>query len=615
MKRPSGLALLVGGALLLLPILALLQYRWIGQVSDAERERAERSLRRATRQMAYDVDVELARIVLGLALDGESLRRNDWSDYAGRYAAWYAASTAPELVRDVLLVDGDDARLRLRRWDPAAQAFVAAEWPVGLLEYRARFERELAAWRADPPDAPVPPRDLISPDGELIVAPVAPFVVSSDAARGVFVFEPVFGYTLVTLDPAFMRTEWLPELVERHFMQAATDDYRVAIVERHTPADVVYSLNVDEIGEMLANGDADELLFGMRPDAVRRAADSLRRVGSPGGERRRSLFLGLAPRRGAGDSTAERPSEESMHWRLVARHRAGSLQAAVTSARTRNLLLSFGILLLMAGTVAVLAVTTRRAQRLARQQIEFVAAVSHELRTPVSVIAAAGDNLAAGVVSEPGRVKQYGARIQTESRRLGETVERVLLYAGIEAGRAVAHRAPVAVEPLIREVLSAAAESISEAGATIALDVNAGLPPVFADAAGVRASVSNLLANAIKYGGADRWVGISATAGSGPAGREVRIAVADHGMGIAPGELPHVFEPFYRGREAQARQIQGNGLGLAIVKGIVQAHGGRITVQSRAGQGSTFVLHLPIAEGAPALDAGMAHAGATASSG
>lgn len=611
-KGSSGLALLVGGALLLLPILALLQYRWIGQVSDAERERGERSLRRATRQMAHDVDVELARILLGLVLDGDSLLRSDWSDYAERYAVWRTASAAPALVRDVLLVDGDGAQLRLRRWDPATRTFVAADWPADLAGHRGQFERELAAWRADPPDGPVRPTNLLSPAGDAIVAPVAPRAMPGDADRMV-TFEPVFGYTLIRLDMSFVRTEWLPELVERYFHQAVSDDYRVAIVERHAPTEVVYGVNTGEVAELLAQADADELLFGIRPDAMRRAAESLRRAGSRGGERHRFV---LTQRRPAGDSPeGSRSAEPSMQWRLVARHRAGSLEAAVTEARTRNLLLSFGILLLMAGTVAVLAVTTRRARRLARQQIEFVAAVSHELRTPVSVIAAAGDNLATGIVSDPGRVKQYGARIQTESRRLGETVERVLLYAGIEAGRGVAHRAPVAVEPLLGEVLSAAAASIAETDATVELDVAAGLPPILADAAALRACLLNLLANAIKYGGADRWVKISARERSGPAGREVRIAVADHGLGITPAELAHVFEPFYRGREAQARQIQGNGLGLAIVKGIVQAHGGRITVQSRAGQGSTFVLHLPIAKGEQALDAGITRVGATAGSG
>ncbi len=128
------------------------------------------------------------------------------------------------------------------------------------------------------------------------------------------------------------------------------------------------------------------------------------------------------------------------HWRLIAKHRSGSLEAAVAKARTRNFLLSSGILLLLTTAIGLIVVSARRADRLARQQLEFVAAVSHELRTPVSVIGTAAGNLADGVVEEPGRVKKYGATIQAEARRLGETVERVLQLAGIAAGRASAAR-------------------------------------------------------------------------------------------------------------------------------------------------------------------------------
>ncbi len=77
----------------------------------------------------------------------------------------------------------------------------------------------------------------------------------------------------------------------------------------------------------------------------------------------------------------------------------------------------------------------------------------------------------------------------------------------------------------------------------------------------------------------------------------MRIAVTDKGLGISSADLPHIFEPFYRGAEALSRQIHGNGLGLSIVKGIVEAHGGHVTVHSTQGAGSTFVLHLPSCQG------------------
>jgi signal transduction histidine kinase len=603
-RRPLALYLVAGGALLLLPLMALLQYRWIGQVSDSERERRERTLKAATAQVAQDLDLELFRAFMGLQVDGESLKSEDWSVYAERALAWRAATAMPSLVRDVLLVDRHNAALRLRKWDRAAQSFVPAEWPSDLSAARDKFAAELSAWNSTQSHEPVRLVDLMSDTDDALVMPVAP--LPRQLREHVTVFEPMFGYTIVQLDTAIIREEFLPLLVEKHFRQGADDEYRVAVVNRRDPSQVIYTSNVDDVADLLARHDAEAELFGLRPDQfqmMRQADRSLRGPGAQNGDRRRSLFFSVMTRRPGGESAqggrppdAVRAFDNLQRWKLVARHRAGSLEAAVSAARTRNVALSSGILLLMAATVVVLVRTARRSERLARQQMEFVAAVSHELRTPVSVIGSAAENLADGLVQDPKRVKQYGARIQTESRRLGETVERVLLYAGIEAGKAVGHRSPVAVASLVNDALAASQGAIADAGITVDVEMPDGLPPVMADAGALRSSVANLIVNAIKYGGGG-VVRVTASAGAGRKGDEVRIAVSDTGLGISAADLPHIFEPFYRGADAQARQIQGNGLGLSIVKGIVEAHGGRVTVQSTHGAGSTFVVHLPAWKG------------------
>jgi two-component system sensor histidine kinase SenX3 len=105
--------------------------------------------------------------------------------------------------------------------------------------------------------------------------------------------------------------------------------------------------------------------------------------------------------------------------------------------------------------------------------------------------------------------------------------------------------------------------------------------------------LQNLITNALKYGGPARWVRISARAVPGRRGRDVEIAVSDRGLGITARDLPHVFEPFYRGSDALERQIHGNGLGLSIVKSVIDAHGGRVTVTSVPGSGSTFTIRIP----------------------
>ena len=151
------------------------------------------------------------------------------------------------------------------------------------------------------------------------------------------------------------------------------------------------------------------------------------------------------------------------------------------------------------------------------------------------------------------------------------------------------------------------------------------LPPVQGDASALRSAVQNLLSNAVKYGGEARWVRVSAEALPGPkirrpaaaahstvtiknarpaSGPHVAITVADRGLGVPAEERGHIFEPFYRGRQAVSQQIQGSGLGLNLVARIAAAHGGRVEVTSEPGKGSAFTLILPAAQPTPA-DAGL----------
>ena len=175
------------------------------------------------------------------------------------------------------------------------------------------------------------------------------------------------------------------------------------------------------------------------------------------------------------------------------------------------------------------------------------------------------------------------------SRGLGDVYKRQQ-YGGIEAGRGQIARAPVAPADVVTSAIDAAAPVV---GATqIDRRVPDDLPPVIGDAGALRSAVQNLIVNAAKYGG-ESWVGITAERADGPH-PAVRIIVEDRGPGIPPAELPHIFEPFYRGADAIAKQIQGSGLGLSIVRQIVQLHGGRVDAAPRPAGGMSFVITLPV---------------------
>jgi signal transduction histidine kinase len=250
-------------------------------------------------------------------------------------------------------------------------------------------------------------------------------------------------------------------------------------------------------------------------------------------------------------------------------------------------------------SAAALVRFTRRAQRLAELQMDFVAGVSHELRTPLTVIHTAAYNLRGKLANDPGQVEKYGELIQRESGRLAEMVDEVLRFAGSATGRTTLEREPVYVEVLIEEALESSKATMEGAGCVVEKTIDPELPPVLGDPSALKRVFSNLLSNAAKHGGqGGGWIGIAASKARENGRDAIEVRVSDRGPGIPADEQRQVFDPFFRGRRAVREQIHGSGLGLNLVKRIVEAHGGTIRVRSEPGKLTEFTVHLTaLAEG------------------
>ncbi len=228
-------------------------------------------------------------------------------------------------------------------------------------------------------------------------------------------------------------------------------------------------------------------------------------------------------------------------------------------------------------------------QRLGRARRDFVANISHELRTPLASIRLLLDTLLHNALPDAGMQRQLLEQIAVETDALSQLAQELLDLSQIESGQVLLKLVPTRVADLVGEPVTRLATQAGHKHQEIAVDVPPDLTAL-ADPQQVGRVIVNLLHNAIKFTPEGGRIGVRAAQGEGD---EVMIEVWDTGVGIAPEDLPRIFERFYRAD--RARGGGGTGLGLAIAKHIVEAHGGRIWAESEPGHGATFRFTLPAA--------------------
>jgi two-component system phosphate regulon sensor histidine kinase PhoR len=217
---------------------------------------------------------------------------------------------------------------------------------------------------------------------------------------------------------------------------------------------------------------------------------------------------------------------------------------------------------------------------------DFVVNVSHELRTPLTAIKGFVETI------EPradGENRPYLEIIRRNTDRLIAIVEDLLVLSQLEAPGLKLDKEPVDVRAVAENILKLFERRAQEKGIALVMDAPAGLPEIAADPVHLEGLLLNLVDNAVKY--TDKG---SVTVRLGVREGRFLVEIADTGIGIDAGHLPHIFERFYVVDKSRSKKLGGTGLGLAIVKHIVQAHGGAVSVKSRLGEGSTVTVSLPL---------------------
>ena len=237
-------------------------------------------------------------------------------------------------------------------------------------------------------------------------------------------------------------------------------------------------------------------------------------------------------------------------------------------------------------------------RRLERARRDFVANISHELRTPLASVRLLTETLEDVIETDPDKAQSFLEKIENEVQYLSDLVAELLELSRIEAGRITMHIEPIRAELLVREVMARMLPQAQRHRVSLRTQIEQGQSIVAADSKQIARVLVNLIHNAIKFtpSGGRIIIGTSRQ----PESTLQSFWVQDTGVGIAPADLPRVFERFYKVSQSRARGNfigpggGGSGLGLAIVRHVIEAHGGHISAASEPGQGSTFTFTLPL---------------------
>ena len=609
--------------LVLLGVLATMQYRWLTEISRAERERWQSRLRTDAHRLSQDFNGEISKAYFIFQLDARIWEKENYNVFAERFDSWNANAAFPNIVSEIYFV-GEQKSMG---FNSASRNFELVELPAEIASLRNRlFEQKREGTSSFIYDKSRVDERTLS-----LTIPIFKSEAEQSNAKGsnsrlteIMMKSSPEGFIIVKFDRAAMTGEMLPEIVRKNFAGDA-QSYDFAVTDSHSEIVFQSAQPVTDSSEPDAAGNLFDLspetsnvvvLDGDYSDSTVGGSEKLTRIvrkridnqevpdlAATSEENDYQTNSGELPRKvkikrkdindgseSSDEFVTDKSAAEKGLWLLSVRHKQGSLETAVGKTKWRNLGLSFSILALLGTSVILLIISAQRSRRAAQRQFDFVSSVSHEFRTPVAVIRSAGVNLARGIVRDPAQVKKYGDTIDREGSRIGDMVEQILEFAGARSQRQKYDFQLIAIAPLVEQALEDSHSLLEQNGFVVEKSFEPDLPSIEADAKYLRQALENLVGNAVKYSGENRRLKISVFS----TGEYVAVAIEDEGIGIAAQDLKHIFEPFYRGRKAVAEQIRGSGLGLNLVKRIVTAHDGKISVESVPGEGSKFTIKLPV---------------------
>jgi signal transduction histidine kinase len=367
----------------------------------------------------------------------------------------------------------------------------------------------------------------------------------------VFVFPNVSKDRLlvggVCFDPAYMKQTFFPEILEELISKKLSDQGGNRLAMTVYPAELEGG---NEIKPLVATAG-----WGNGKPEVSRKFDG--------------VFRGLA---------------------LGIKFQGTSVQALGESWLHHSFLILGVLTVLIAGGLVLTKHMVSKEMALARLKSDFVSNVSHELRTPLALIRLYAETLELGRITTSDKKQEYYRIIRKESERLTALINNILDFSRIEAGRKEYEFRETDIADLVRNTLDSYRYQIEQQGFTFEQHIDSSLPKVCVDREAIARALVNLVNNALKYSDNEKFLGVKLYRANGV----LKLEVADRGIGITRREQSKIFEKFYRTGDPLVHNTKGSGLGLSLVRHITEAHGGDIAVESTPGEGSKFIMSLPL---------------------
>ena len=629
----------LGASCVLVVLLGTMQLSWIQRVDDSQDAAKQTQLRGAARLVVAQLHEEMLLLLTTFnpGADLEPTWRRDL--YTQRFQSWHQTATYGDVVKRVLFLD-----LHHRRWE-ALTELIDGSFTVE----RAQLDKDLAPVHKHIDKFGSKPGRTVTKKGLVrwMLIPHPPTVYRAIAIPRRVPGQPdivraVTGYLVLPLDLDVISNQLIPKVLDNNLGELTSG----------IPPKVTIALD-DEV--FLAYEPSGNVQVEPRSDRVDAVGYSPRPVPGPDASGRAGSFDQAVPlllssgsvpapahRLGASQQIALRSpidflrvidanprplglKADSGLKQLDADHlfntpltvSMGLPRLFLVSDRPHRLTLQVGasgtaleeanyseylrsvpirtlVLVLLVGSIAMVAVSGLSAIRQAEVRMEAIASHSHHLRTPLTAITALADNLAGKRLPPDKEVTDYFGLIRDYSQRLHEIVHSTVQLAAIESSQ---RRKQLTLVDVSTEAWNALEESrpiIRDAGFTVESSFAEHLPHVRADAVALRLCVGELLHNAVKYGLPGRWAKVETCEARTGRKREVRIRVHDRGQGVAREEARKIFLPYYRARAVVSSSIGGSGLGLNMVQSSVKEMNGQLTLESVKGEGSVFTIHLPV---------------------